>query len=88
MTHSDLVEAGEALRAAAEATDDAGIADGLREQAEHMETLAERNPDHGRMARHESKLQDLAEDGGPDVENHVGRALEHIHTYRETVEGV
>ncbi|PSQ17097.1 hypothetical protein BRD00_08695 [Halobacteriales archaeon QS_8_69_26] len=88
MTHESLVRAAESIRAAADAATGERIVGRLHEQADAIEGLADRNPDHGRMARHESKLHDLADGEGAAVADNVNEALSHIHAYRETVEGV
>lgn len=88
MTHQELLDAAEVLRDAVAVAPDDGLADRLRDQADQLETLAGRDPDHGRMARHESKLHDVADDGGAEVGDAVEEALSLVHQYRETVEGV
>ncbi len=89
MTHDNLIEAAETLNAAANAaTDDAR--ERLESQAAEFETLAEadRGPDHGKLARHEHILTDIADDEGEAVADHIEDALNSIRAYRETVEGV
>ena len=89
MTRDTLAAAADTLDTAAEAaTDDAR--DRLESQAAEFETLAEadRGPDHGKLARHEHILTDIADDEGGEVADHVDEALESIRAYRETVEGV
>ncbi|WP_267641380.1 DUF7553 family protein [Haloarchaeobius amylolyticus] len=54
--------------------------------AKHAE--AERGPDHGRLAKHERILADVADTEGGEVETKIDEALEKIREYRSTVEGV
>jgi hypothetical protein len=49
---------------------------------------ADRGPDHGRLARHENKLHDLTDDVDPSVAELIDEALDAVHNYRETVDGV
>ncbi len=89
MTRENLAEAAETLDTAANAaTDDAR--ERLEAQASEFETLAEadRGPDHGKLARHEHILTDIADDEGGKVADHIEDALNSIRAYRETVEGV
>lgn len=88
MPHDDLVQANGALQAAAGSATDEGIAERLRDQASALQQLAYEDPDHGRMARHESKLQEIAEEADAGVADAIASALEHIQAYRETIEGV
>jgi hypothetical protein len=89
MSREHLRRASEHLGTAAEVADgDAG--ERLREQAEQFARLAdrERGPDHGRLARHERALREVAADAGEAVTAHVEDALEAVHAHRETIEGV
>jgi len=89
MVESELVTASEHLERAAEAAD-GDRADGLREQAETMRELAgaDRGADHGRLARHEHRLRELADGAGETTSEEVEAALAAISAFRETVEGV
>jgi hypothetical protein len=84
-----LRTASEELRAAAEAAD-GDARQRLHEQSEALADLAarERGPDHGRLARHERAIADAADGAGETAADHADAALEAIHAYRETVEGV
>lgn len=89
MTRGELVEAAEALRRAAERAESEQGRDRLQDQADQFERLAEadRGPDHGRLARHEHILTEIAdEDDGAAAD--IEAALESIRAYRQTVEGV
>jgi hypothetical protein len=89
MSREHLRRATQHLEAAAE-TAQGTTAERLREQAEQFRRLAERErgPDHGRLARHERVVADIADEGSDDVEDHVEDALEAVHAFRETIEGV
>jgi hypothetical protein len=45
-------------------------------------------PDHGRPARIEAKLGDVQPAGDEEVAAAIEAALDEIHAYRETIEGV
>ena len=89
MTRTELQQAAESLRTAAEAADDDEARERLQAQAEKFDALAEaeRGPDHGKLAHHEHILTEIAGDE-PDAAERIEAALESIHAYRETVEGV
>ncbi|WP_256296298.1 DUF7553 family protein [Haloarchaeobius salinus] len=90
MTREQLETAGEHVRAAAQAASDADARERLYRQAEEFErhAEAERGPDHGRLARHERILDDVATAEGGEVREEVDAALDHVHAYRETLPGV
>lgn len=89
MTRNELQNTASSLRQAA----DAAVAEAARErllnQASQFESLAEaqRGPDHGRLARHEHILTEIAEEEA-DAADEIETALESIRAYRATVEGV
>lgn len=84
-----LRRASDELRAAAEAAE-GDARKRLHEQSDALADLAarERGPDHGRLARHERAIEDAAADASETPAEHVDAALDAIHAYRETVEGV
>lgn len=89
MTRSELSEAADALRRAADGAEDARTRERLEDQATQFDALAEaeRGPDHGKLARHEHILTEIAreeDDAAADIE----AALDSIRAYRQTVEGV
>jgi predicted glycosyl hydrolase (DUF1957 family) len=89
MTRGELTEAAEALRRAAQRAANDESRDRLKAQADQFDNLAEadRGPDHGRLARHEHILTEIAdEDDAAAAE--IETALESIRAYRQTVEGV
>ncbi|WP_440772112.1 DUF7553 family protein [Natronorubrum sp. DTA28] len=90
MTRPELENAAATLQDAAESASDDETRDRLENQARQFETLAEadRGPDHGKLARHEHVLTEIADDEGGAVANLVTEALESISAYRETVDGV
>lgn len=89
MTRTELNDAAEALRRAAEAAEGDDTRRRLEDQASQFEELAEaeRGPDHGRLARHEHILSEIADEKGPP-QAEIEAALEWIRAYRQTVEGV
>ncbi|MFB6106554.1 MAG: hypothetical protein ABEJ70_06245 [Halobacteriaceae archaeon] len=90
MPREDLQAASDALRRAASAVDDESVEERLYEQSRQMADLAtrDRGPDHGRLARHMSALDELADATDGEAREAVEAALEHVTAYRETVEGV
>lgn len=89
MSREHLATAGELLEDAAEETD-GDTADRLREQADALFALADRDrgPDHGRLARIEHALQDVRGAVGDDTAGTIDRALAEVREYRSGVEGV
>jgi hypothetical protein len=89
MTREELTTAGERLREATSGTTGEAT-DRLESLAEQLETLAdrERPPDHGRLARIESALADVQAEAGEDVTATISEALDDIHAFRETIDGV
>lgn len=90
MVRDDLKKASETLKEASKAANDDETRDRLHEQSDQFarHATADRGPDHGRLARHESILTGIADEAGGTVAEHIEDALEHIRSYRETVEGV
>ncbi|MFC7133391.1 MULTISPECIES: DUF7553 family protein [Salinibaculum] len=89
MTRQELATASDLLASAAE--DSSGDdADRLADLSAQLDTLAERDtdPDHGRLARIESALGDVQSDASDDVAATIDDALDAIHDFRETIEGV
>ncbi|MEF8852103.1 MAG: hypothetical protein V5A44_10665 [Haloarculaceae archaeon] len=90
MTRENLATARDRLEAAADATDDEGAAERLRDLAGQLDTLAERErgPDHGRLARIENAFEDVSETVGEAASAEIEAAHEAVVAFRETVEGV
>ncbi|MFC6719586.1 hypothetical protein ACFQGT_13650 [Natrialbaceae archaeon GCM10025810] len=90
MSQEALEDAAQSLREAAEAADDEENRERLENQSETLAGFAEDDSgvDHGRLARHEHIIGSIAEDEGGDVADRADDALESIHAYRETLEGV
>ena len=90
MTRENLASASDRLDSAAESTSDDDAAERLRDLADQLESFAEgdRGPDHGRLARIQTALGDLADDTGSDVAAEIEAANDDVVAYRETVEGV
>lgn len=89
MTQRDLQHAAETLERAAEATNQETARERLRNQSTQFNKLAESDAgaDHGKLARHEHILTEIAEDA-PESADYIDDALESIRAYRETIEGV
>jgi|AntDeeMetagen285_2_1112576.scaffolds.fasta_scaffold00837_5 hypothetical protein len=90
MSRDKLAEAQERIADAADAATDEDAIERLTKQAEEFEEHAtgDHGPDHGRLARHERILAEIADTEGGAVAENVEAALEAIHAYRETLEGV
>lgn len=88
MSREELASAGDRLASAAEEA--SGDGETLSDLAAQLDRLAEADhgPDHGRLARIEAKLDDVQTDASDDVAVAIDAALDDIHAYRETIEGV
>jgi hypothetical protein len=75
---------------AAEETEADEPAERLRDLADQLHTLAdrERGPDHGRIARIENIIGEVREEIGDAAAEELDRCHEEVVRYRETVEGV
>ncbi len=89
MTQSDLQHAAEKLEEAAAATKQETARERLRNQSNQFSKLAnsDAGADHGKLARHEHILTELAGDA-PEAATHINEALESIRAYRATIDGV
>ncbi|WP_336338142.1 DUF7553 family protein [Haloarcula brevis] len=90
MTRDELASASELLESASEDTDSGDASERLAELADQLGTLAtdERGPDHGRLARIQSALNDLGSGDAEDVADTIDAADDHINEYRSDLEGV
>ena len=90
MAHENLQRASELLADAADAATHDDAAERLRKQADEFASHAEseRGPDHGRLARHERILTEVAEAEGGTVAAKIDDAIDAVRAYRETVDGV
>jgi len=90
MTRDELASASELLESAAEDTDSDEASERLAELADQLDTLAtdERGPDHGRLARIQSALNDLSSGDAEDVAGTIEDADDQINEYRSDLEGV
>jgi hypothetical protein len=90
MTRETLATASNRLEAAADATADDDATERLRDLADQLDTLAERErgPDHGRLARIENALGDITETVDEDTSAEVEAGHEAVVDFRETVDGV
>jgi len=89
MTRDELAEAAEILEQAAEDAD-GEAAETLREQANQLAALAERDrgPDHGRLDRHQQALTRLEPDVDDVVAGRIDEANGLLTAYRKTLPGV
>ena len=88
MTRTELAEASERLETAA---DSAGAnSDRLTDLADQLDQLAEadRGPDHGRMARIQTALDEIQQETDDDTAATIEDARAKISEYRATVDGV
>lgn len=90
MTRENLATASDRLESAADVATDGHAAERLRDLADQLDGLAERErgPDHGRLARIENALGDLQETVGDEAAAEIEAAHEAVVAFRETVEGV
>jgi len=90
VTREELAAASNALQQAAIAVDDEDLEARIYDQSQQFAKLAtaERGPDHGRLARHENALHELADLTSGEAREQIEAALEHAQTYREGVEGI
>ena len=89
MPRDQLQSAADALAEAADTTDEEA-ADRLRDLSAQLETLATRDraPDHGRLARIQRALGEVATEADAAVADAVEEADDAIDAFRETLEGV
>jgi hypothetical protein len=90
MTREHLATASDRLETAADASDDEEAAERLRDLADQLDSLAERErgPDHGRLARIENALGDLQESASDEAAADIEAGHDAVIAFRETVEGV
>jgi len=90
MAREALATAGNLLESAAEDTENDDAGERLGELAGQLERLstADRGPDHGRLARIQSALNDLQSGDGADVAETIDEADDAINEYRSHLEGV
>ena len=90
MSREELTKASTHLESAAEGATGDGASDRLTELAGQLDSLASRaqKPDHGRLARIESALDEIQAEESDAVAAAIEEALDEIHSFRETLEGV
>lgn len=86
----ELSTASDRLESAAEDASSDDARERLTDLAGQLDTLAARDqdPDHGRLARIESALDEVQSEESDAVAAAVEDALDDIHAFRETIEGV
>lgn len=89
MPRDQLQTAADALAEVTETADEE-TADRLRDLSAQLETLATRDraPDHGRLARVQRALEEVAAEADAAVADAVEEADDAIDAFRETLEGV
>lgn len=89
MSSDPLLEASEGLAEAGRATE-GPIGDRLADLAEQLRGLAgrDRPPDHGRLARLQQHLREVADGADDPAAEAADRANELVNAFRETIEGV
>lgn len=87
---SDLRDAADELQTARERASDPETAERLDRSTDQIRKMldADRGPDHGRLDRLMHTLRDVETDLDGEAAEAVGSALEHVRSYRETVDGV
>jgi hypothetical protein len=90
MAREQLREASDTLREASELVDAEETQERLYEQSDQLAWLAtrDREPDHGRLAKHMNALYELANELDGEAADLVTEARESVAAFRETVEGV
>jgi hypothetical protein len=90
MAHEHLQRASDLIESAADAAMHDDATNRLRTQAEEFAAHADgdRAPDHGRLARHERILTEIAEAEGGTVAAKIDEAIDAIRAYRQTIDGV
>jgi len=90
MTREALATASDELESAAEGTDDSAAGERLSDLSAQLRTLstADRGPDHGRLARIQSALNDLKTGDAADAASSIEAANGAINEYRSDLDGV
>lgn len=90
MPREELSTAGERLETAASNTADDAAAERLSDLSKQLSNLSttDRGPDHGRLARIQSALNDLKTGDAEDVTDSIEAANDAINEYRSDLEGV
>ena len=90
MTRDELATASDHLDTAAAETGDDAASDRLGDLAGQLSKLADadRGPDHGRLARIQSALNDLKTGDAADVTDSIEAANDAINEYRSDLDGV
>ncbi|WP_276272735.1 DUF7553 family protein [Haloarcula litorea] len=90
MARDELADASDHLESAADETDSDAAAERLGELADQLDRLAtaDRGPDHGRLARIQSAIDEVRSGDGADVAEALDAADDRIDDYRADLEGV
>lgn len=87
MVRTELAEASELLESIDASGEAAERLEDIAGQLDHLST-ADRGPDHGRLARIQTALDEIQADLDDEGAATIDEALEKVVAYRETVEGV
>lgn len=87
MVREELAEASDLLASIDASGEAADRLEDIAGQLDHLST-ADRGPDHGRLARIQTALDEIQAEVDDEGATAVHEALESIVAYRETVEGV
>ncbi|GGN93625.1 MULTISPECIES: DUF7553 family protein [Haloarcula] len=90
MTREELATASDLLESAADDTASDDASERLGDLADQLDRLstADQGPDHGRLARIQSALNDVSSGDGEDVADTIDEADDAINEYRSGLEGV
>jgi hypothetical protein len=90
MTKPQLARARDLLASAAEDASDTEAQETLSNLSDQLDRLADSDhgPDHGRLAHIKAKLEDIQARESDAVAVTIEDALDEIHAFRETIEGV
>lgn len=87
MVRTELAEASDLLASIDTSGEPAERLEDIADQLDHLST-ADRGPDHGRLARIQTALDEIQTQVDDEGAATIDEALEDIVAYRETVEGV
>ena len=90
MTREELARAGEHFERAADAAGEDEAAGTMRDLADQLERLADRDqdPDHGRLARIQNHANDVKAGAEGETVEAIDAGSDAVDAFRETIEGV
>lgn len=87
MVRTELAEASELLESIDASGEAAERLEDIAGQLDHLST-ADRGPDHGRLARIQTALDEIQTDVDDEAAATIDEALEQVVAHRETVDGI